>query len=354
MTTRQLAHLVAADHPVELELDVSRILDDSPGAADRHVEEVAARAVDALASGNVVVRTTRTLVRTDDPAESLAIARSVSTALVTVVARTLAARPPRFVVAKGGITSSDVAARGLSIKRAMVRGSLLPGIVSLWEPVDGPARGIPYVVFAGQRRRPGVARRRRPHPVVLSGASAARSPHHSFRRDHSMTITVAVLGLGAMGLPMARHLASTFTVRAYDIDPARGAAAGGFAQVCSTARDAAAGSDAVLVAVRNHEQLLALLWGDDGIVPALAEGAVVILTSTVGIEAVRDVAERLAGDKVHLVDAPVSGGPGRAGTGDLLVVVGADDDAWEAGRPSFGRWPPPWCAWGSVPATASR
>ena len=55
----------------------------------------------------------------------------------------------RFVVAKGGITASDVAARGLSIRRAMVRGTVLPGIVSLWEPVDGPARGIPFVVFAG-------------------------------------------------------------------------------------------------------------------------------------------------------------------------------------------------------------
>jgi len=148
-----------------------------------------------------------------------------------------------------------------------------------------------------------------------------------------MTSTVAVLGLGAMGLPMARHLASSFSVRAYDIDPDRAAAAGGFAEVCSSAHDAATGSDAVLVAVRNQEQLVALLWGDDGIVPALADGAVVVLTSTVGIDAVRDVAERLAGDNVHLVDAPVSGGPGRAGTGDLLVVVGAGDDAWEAGQP---------------------
>ncbi|HET9128284.1 MAG TPA: four-carbon acid sugar kinase family protein [Propionibacteriaceae bacterium] len=149
MTTRQLAELVAADHPVELDLDVATILSGAPGAAERHVDEVARQAAEALATGNVVVRTSRTLVRADDPASSLAIARSVSGALVAVVAEVLAARPPRFVVAKGGITSSDVAARGLGISRAMVRGSLLPGIVSLWEPVDGPARGIPYVVFAG-------------------------------------------------------------------------------------------------------------------------------------------------------------------------------------------------------------
>jgi uncharacterized protein YgbK (DUF1537 family) len=66
-----------------------------------------------------------------------------------VVGRTLAEHPPRFVVAKGGITSSDVAAFGLGIRRAIVRGPMLPGIVSLWQPVDGPAEGIPYVVFAG-------------------------------------------------------------------------------------------------------------------------------------------------------------------------------------------------------------
>jgi len=52
-------------------------------------------------------------------------------------------------LAKGGITSSDVATEALAIDRAWIRGSLLPGIVSRWEPVSGPARGLPYVAFAG-------------------------------------------------------------------------------------------------------------------------------------------------------------------------------------------------------------
>ena len=64
--------------------------------------------------------------------------------------RAVPSRPrPRFVGAKGGIPSSDVAAHGLSMHRATVRGPMLPGIISLWEPADGPATGIPYVVFAG-------------------------------------------------------------------------------------------------------------------------------------------------------------------------------------------------------------
>jgi uncharacterized protein YgbK (DUF1537 family) len=148
LTSRQLAHLTA--HRPELavvELDVTAILDDT--TAESAVAGVVERVVAALATGDVVVHSSRTLIRTDDPDESLAISRRVSDALVEVVRRTLSARPPRFVIAKGGITSSDVASRGLQITRAMVRGSLFPGVVSLWEPMDGPAVGIPYVVFAG-------------------------------------------------------------------------------------------------------------------------------------------------------------------------------------------------------------
>ena len=146
LTTSQLGRLVQRRSPVQVELDVTAVLGEQ---ADAHVAEVARRAADALAEGDVVVSTSRRLVAPADRDEALAVARRVSTALVSVVQQVLAARPPRFVVAKGGITSSDVAARGLGIERAMVRGPMLPGIVSLWEPVDGPARGIPYIVFAG-------------------------------------------------------------------------------------------------------------------------------------------------------------------------------------------------------------
>ena len=113
---------------------------------------LARRVAEGIAEGNVVLRTSRVLVRADDAETSLGIARRVSDAVVEVVRQVVELagdRPPRFVVAKGGITSSDVATHGLSIERAMVRGPMLPGIVSLWEPMTGPARGIPYVVFAG-------------------------------------------------------------------------------------------------------------------------------------------------------------------------------------------------------------
>lgn len=146
-TTRQLAVLTAEHDATVVEIAVEALL--SPAGAAAELDRVVAAVTAALATGDVVVHTSRLLVRRDDPAESLRIARTVSAAVVEVVRRTLAERPPRFVVAKGGITSSDVASVGLEIRRAVVRGPMLPGIVSLWSPVDGPAEGIPYVVFAG-------------------------------------------------------------------------------------------------------------------------------------------------------------------------------------------------------------
>lgn len=146
-----------------------------------------------------------------------------------------------------------------------------------------------------------------------------------------MTTTIAVLGLGAMGLPMAENLSRGFTVRGFDITAERLAAAerAGIAPAASAA-DAVAGADVVLVAVRDQAQFETLLFGRDGIAAHMAPGAVVLLTSTVGGAGVRAVAARLAEAGLRLVDAPVSGGPVRAGEGDLLVVVGADDDAWAA------------------------
>ena len=94
--------------------------------------------------------TSRTLLRDSDPAASLEIARTVSTAVIEVVRGAVDARPA-WVVAKGGITSHDVAVRGLGIRRATVLGQLLPGLVSVFRPVEALPQvvGVPYVVFAG-------------------------------------------------------------------------------------------------------------------------------------------------------------------------------------------------------------
>lgn len=147
VTTRQLKALTEQHSAARIvEIDVEKLMGES---ADAYLDQTVETVVDALHGGDAIVHTSRLLIKTADPAESLRIARTVSAAVVAVVNRTLKTFPPRFVIAKGGITSSDVAAHGLEIRHAIVRGPMLPGIVSLWEPVDGPAKGIPYVVFAG-------------------------------------------------------------------------------------------------------------------------------------------------------------------------------------------------------------
>ncbi|MFJ4028570.1 four-carbon acid sugar kinase family protein [Paenarthrobacter sp. NPDC089989] len=147
LTTRQL-NVLTKEHSSArtIEIDVEKLL---TAGGDAYIGTVVSDVVDALREGDVIVHTSRLLIKTDDPAASLKIARTVSAAVVSVVNRTLKTFPPRFVIAKGGITSSDVAAHGLEIRHGIVRGPMLPGIVSLWEPVDGPAKGIPYIVFAG-------------------------------------------------------------------------------------------------------------------------------------------------------------------------------------------------------------
>ena len=146
--------------------------------------------------------------------------------------------------------------------------------------------------------------------------------------------TVAVLGLGAMGLPMATRLASQLSVHGFDIadDRLQLAATAGITPFDS-ARAAVADADAVLLAVRNGSQLRDVLFGESGVAASLSPGAVVIMTSTVGIDDVVAVAAELDALGVHLVDAPLSGGPVRAGLGDLLIVVGATPEARTQAQP---------------------
>ncbi|MFE7629503.1 four-carbon acid sugar kinase family protein [Kocuria sp. NPDC057446] len=148
LTNRQLAELRDRRDLFEVELHVPTLLDDE--ARPGYVADAVARITDALEGSDAVVWTSRELVRTDDPEESLAIARSVSDALVAVVHGVAQARPA-WVVAKGGITSHEVAHQGLGIRRATVAGQFFPGQISMFQPTDAPetTRGGPYVVFPG-------------------------------------------------------------------------------------------------------------------------------------------------------------------------------------------------------------
>lgn len=149
---------------------------------------------------------------------------------------------------------------------------------------------------------------------------------------------VAVLGLGAMGLPTAARLVGAFTVSGFDVSADRRELADG-----SGVRSASSPAEAVvpggiaLLAVRDEAQVRESLFGGSGAAAALGEGGLVVLTSTIGPAAARALATELAEAGIALVDAPVSGGPARAGAGDLLIVVGGSGEALDRARPVLDR-----------------
>ena len=147
-TARQMSIAEARGVATPVEMSVASVIDHR--TRDAQVEDVAAQVHDALRRSNVMLYTSRALVTGADGAASLDLSRIVSTALTDVVRRVLTARPA-WVIAKGGITSHDVAVRGLGIRRATVLGQLLPGRISVLriDSADEDVVGMPYVVFAG-------------------------------------------------------------------------------------------------------------------------------------------------------------------------------------------------------------
>ena len=145
-TSRQVAALRARGRTFDIELDVPSIV----SGADNVVAATAQQVSDALSRSDVLLYTSRAVAAGSDGVDNLAIARTVSAALSGTVRGARAAQPA-WVIAKGGITSHDVALHGLGIRRAEVAGQLFPGVISVLHPIDAApeAIGVPYVVFAG-------------------------------------------------------------------------------------------------------------------------------------------------------------------------------------------------------------
>jgi uncharacterized protein YgbK (DUF1537 family) len=150
LTTRQVERLLAPGDVTEVTVDARDMLGGPGPALGAEVAKAAALVRDALDDQDVVLMTSRKLITGADAAASLGIARAVSAGLVAVVAE-VARRPLPWIVTKGGITSHDVLARALRIRRAQVIGQLFPGFVSVLRPVDARPEmvGTPCVVFAG-------------------------------------------------------------------------------------------------------------------------------------------------------------------------------------------------------------
>jgi uncharacterized protein YgbK (DUF1537 family) len=151
-TSGQLGALLALPGVSAAEVDVEMLLDDARQQAE--IDRVVRLIDERLARGeDVAVFTSRRLISHSDAARSLAIGRRVSDSLVAIV-RGLAKRP-RYLLAKGGITSSDLATKGLEVRRALVLGQIVPG-VPVWRlGPESRAPGLAYIVFPGNVGGPG-------------------------------------------------------------------------------------------------------------------------------------------------------------------------------------------------------
>ena len=120
-------------------------------------------------------------------------------------------------------------------------------------------------------------------------------------------VKVAFVGLGSMGGPLAQLIAKTaFDLAVYDPYPKALEPFAGSARVATSPGDAARGADIGCVCVRDDSQVRDVLFGADGMAKTLAEKSLVLIHSTISTGALEDIAARLAGKRIAIVDAPVS------------------------------------------------
>lgn len=147
--------------------------------------------------------------------------------------------------------------------------------------------------------------------------------------------TVGVIGLGAMGRPMSRHLATAgYTVVGYDPDAqaCRRAAEVGLRPLASP-KEVAHESDVVMIVVGFEKQVEAVVFGDDGILAGARPGLVIGLGSTVSPTYARRLAERVDTREIGLLDMPLTRSDRAAEAGTMLVLGGAEPEIFEACRP---------------------
>ncbi|AVQ83391.1 MULTISPECIES: NAD(P)-dependent oxidoreductase [unclassified Variovorax] len=150
--------------------------------------------------------------------------------------------------------------------------------------------------------------------------------------------TVAFLGLGVMGGPMAGHLAKAgHSVTVYNRTPAKAQAwvaeFGAPGRHAPTPREAAAGADIVFCCVGNDDDLRSVVLGDDGAFAGMKKGAAFVDHTTASADVARELAKAAQALGLHFIDAPVSGGQAGAQNGALTVMCGGDAAVFERIKP---------------------
>jgi 3-hydroxyisobutyrate dehydrogenase len=146
---------------------------------------------------------------------------------------------------------------------------------------------------------------------------------------------VAFLGLGAIGAPMARHLAPRYELSVWNRTAARASefAKQTSSQVAASPADAVRGAAVAITCLPTSREVESLLDGPEGMLTALAHGSTLVDCTSGDPATSRRVAARLAERGVGFVDAPVSGGVSGATKGTLTIMCGGDEATMARARP---------------------
>jgi putative dehydrogenase len=147
---------------------------------------------------------------------------------------------------------------------------------------------------------------------------------------------ISVFGLGSMGFGVAcSALAAGHHVYGFDVNPdsqSKFIAKGGDQAVVA---DAGAQSDVVVSVVLNGAQTVDILFGDNGIVPYMRPGSVVVSCATVAPDLARDLAARCDAFQILYLDAPISGGSVKAAEGALTMMASGSASSFDAAKPTL-------------------
>jgi 3-hydroxyisobutyrate dehydrogenase len=152
-----------------------------------------------------------------------------------------------------------------------------------------------------------------------------------------MPQTVAFIGLGVMGSPMARNLVKGgYTVKAWNRTPDRPLvqqAKKAGVVVVSTIAEAVQDADTICICVSDVVDVNEVLFQPGGIAANAPENSLIIDFSTIGAAAARDIAQKLSSQGLRFLDAPISGGDVGAQKGTLTIMVGGSETDFNKAQP---------------------